>query len=245
MNRSIWIILLDVSGSMANGFTGNVNAESFPGIAIESSHTTKIEEAKRTVLEQIRVLNDCDIALVPFREMPELIHLGTNADFVVFQNKINDLRAGGGTNIGKALLFVPRVVLKSREYNPISVLVISDGLDDIDAATSAARECIKSHPSMTISTVLIDHSSKGEELATSISVSCGGDVRLVYSRQGFQHAVTAERHGHQERVQALASATDQKRRVPAEQAKKRGRGIGCTTLAIIAIGILIIANFAR
>lgn len=184
----IWVIFIDTSGSMSSPFSPT---KDYPGLTEQGEYNTKIEAAKDILLKQIKGLRGGEVAVIGFTSSPRLIHRGFSRNIDEFENRINELQADGGTNIEAALKFGVRLE-NIQNYQVVSFLIISDGLDNVQE--QVALECINLIPSLRISTVLIDYTSEGKTTAEAISVR--GDIKIVTSSVTLESAVSQARENH-------------------------------------------------
>jgi hypothetical protein len=172
---SIWIILLDVSGSMDEGFSG---APSQDPLAEVGLWRTKLEAAKDLLLRQIAATRVQDIAVFSFAERCDLVFHGARSEFPKAEASIRALQADGQTNLAGALTAVTENVTFER-YQSLSVLILSDGLANVGDPVAAALQLISKYPFARIDTILIDYTEEGQRIAESVSIN--GSVRSAFS----------------------------------------------------------------
>lgn len=187
---------------MSDPFTG-----SFPpqGVSEESTRTSKIEAAKDYLLKQIHGLPDGDVAVVVFADSPRLLFRGHARETDQAHEPIRKVVAGGNTNIGDALLFGLGQPGLDR-YKLISFLLITDGLSTAGNPIAAANQCSESDFPIRISTILIDPTPEGNDLARRISL--GGDVKNVTSSTQLREAIGQEEQIHAAKVKAMAKKAE-------------------------------------
>jgi hypothetical protein len=195
--NSLWAILIDTSASMDEPFSGKSD---FPGLIETGSYSTKLEAAKDVLKRQVLGLPRGDVAVIRFADEPDLVFKTQVKDAKEYVETIQELTAAGRTNIAAALLFALTRLGNLKIYRVISFLVISDGLSNRGDPIAAAQECADSQLPIRISTILIDPTSQGQEIAEEIVI--GGDVKAVTSDKRLGKAVAEERAKHE---QAIAS----------------------------------------
>jgi len=183
MAESIWVILLDTSGSMGSGFT---RVGEPTGLTEAGGWKRKIDAAKDLLLRRIEALRTPDVAVIQFTATARLLFLAPAVRFPEFAGVIRDLRAGGGTDLACALDEAASISGLS-DYAQIKVLVISDGLTDADAAGRAADRLRAAYPQATIGVLLIDQTDEGDE--TAFQVATSDDVTYASSYAEVSKAV--------------------------------------------------------
>lgn len=184
----IWVIFIDLSGSMSSPFSPT---KDYPGLTETGEYNTKIEAAKDILLKQIKGLRGGEVAVIGFTGSPRLIHRGFSRNIDEFEQRIKGLKADGGTDIASALKFGAQLE-NIQNYQVVSFLVISDGLDNVHE--QVALECTNLIPSLRISTILIDYTSEGKTTAEAISLR--GDVKVVTSSITLESAVSQAKENH-------------------------------------------------
>lgn len=174
---SIWIILLDTSGSMGEGFTARPGQAIDP-LAEQGAWSTKLHAAKELLLRQVATLRVQDLAVFQFTSDYTKVFQGTRDQLLRQTYLIESLVANDGTSIANALRGV-EADPSFEPYRSLNILVITDGLSDPDAATEAASDLIEKYPFARIDTILIDETDEGRAVADSISIN--GTVRTVTS----------------------------------------------------------------
>lgn len=175
--NSLWTILIDVSGSMNDGFSGSGKPT---GLVEKGNWRRKLDAAKDILYQQTSSLFETEVAIIKFNNNAELIYKGKPTDDKKIRDRIYSLSAGGGTNIASGLLLALNT-LNFERYSAITILIITDGLSNEGDPIEAAREIVRKFPSIRISTILIDVTEKGKDIARKISIN--GDVRYAQSFQ--------------------------------------------------------------
>ncbi|MET3973177.1 VWA domain-containing protein [Bradyrhizobium sp. S3.9.1] len=158
--HTMWLILLDASGSMADPFSGTGE---FAGRTRQSKSTLKIDAAKESLVIHMRGLGQAtEAAIFVFREEAELIYEGLSSQSSKIEKTLAAVEAGGGTDIAAALTVASRHVDAHPDHPLVRVLLISDGLSNASAAEIAAAELRKRR--VPIDAILIDPNEQGEEL---------------------------------------------------------------------------------
>ena len=162
---SVWVVLLDVSGSMDEGFSA---APSNNPLAERGQWRTKLEAAKDLLLRQVAASRVQDIAVITFAEDAYKIFHGVRSDFLRAEATIQALETDGNTNLACGLT----AVLDDPEfesYKALSVLILSDGLSNVSDPVAAAERLIQKYPFCRIDTILIDDTEEGRRIAESVS----------------------------------------------------------------------------
>ncbi len=193
--RSLWIILFDHSSSMAAPFSGSAE---LAGHAKTGDYATKIEAAKDITLSELEKFGqlfdetqEVDVAVIAFTSQSELLFKSPANQSYQYRHQIEKLSPTNGTSIDRALTFANQNILtwdKGERYKTIHILVVSDGLSDVDQAQQAAR--ILGENGVSINVMLIDPSPDGIKLAKAIKF--GGDVTPVYSKAELKSALEKE-----------------------------------------------------
>jgi hypothetical protein len=162
----MWIILLDHSDSMGRPFEAR-NFQ-FAGRVRLAEAESKLEEAKRQVLRQLRSLDAShDVALFGFTSTVSHIHTGPAGEYDEFARRLADVAATNGTDIAAALNHVVALdLLRGRPHRP-NVLLITDGQSDLLEAKAAAQSCIDS--GLSVNVLLIDPTDEGRKMAEAIA----------------------------------------------------------------------------
>jgi hypothetical protein len=183
--ESLWVILVDTSSSMAEGFSGTVQ---FDGITDITEQSTKINAAKESLVRAVKGLTYSDVAIIAFNDQPTLIFYGLGDNPELCRN-VETLQPNGGTDIGRAIEYANQDFPRRSKYQSISFLLISDGLSNEVSASQSARRAFMNN--IRISTILIDPTPEGERLAREISL--GGDIKAVTSAAGLNRAIDEQR----------------------------------------------------
>jgi len=105
----IWIILLDVSGSMSGSIGDRI------------ARLSKIDTAKSALLKEISSLPDNNVAIVAFNTTATSIFYGRANETSLIQRSLQQLRVGGSTDIAHALRFAKD---NYRTFSPVNILDI-------------------------------------------------------------------------------------------------------------------------
>lgn len=186
---AIWIILLDTSGSMGEGFGASVGSPPDP-LSERGAWATKLDAAKELLLRQVAALRAQDIAVIRFTEHAEKLFQGLRDGLLRAPDVIRKLKPGGGTSIAFALDSV-RDDPGFEQYRSFSVLVLTDGLSNPEAATKAAQDLVAKYPFARIDTLLIDETPPGRTVAEAISIN--GTVRTASSAIQLGTAIAGAR----------------------------------------------------
>jgi len=186
---AIWIILLDTSSSMDEGFA-NAGGISNDPLGESGAWAKKIDAAKELLLRQVSSLRAQDIAVFGFTESATKIFQGTKDDLLAKRSLVTSLDASGGTDIAAALEAV-RTDVSFERYRALSVLLLTDGQSDQTAAERAANDLIAKFPFARIDTILIDETPEGRAVADAISIN--GTVRTATSTIQLRQAISGAR----------------------------------------------------
>lgn len=187
---SIWITLLDTSGSMGDGFSATQAGAAQDPLAEHGAWATKIEAAKELLLKQIGTIRVPDLAVFEFKHRATKIFQGTRDQLLARPGVIQSLKAGGGTSIAAAIAAVESEP-SFEQYRSLNVLIVSDGLSDVTAAKAAAESLLKKYPFARIDTILIDDTNEGRMIAEVISIN--GSFRPVTSSIQLRNAISSAR----------------------------------------------------
>jgi Mg-chelatase subunit ChlD len=185
---AIWIILLDVSGSMGEGFSKK--SKSTDPMAEIGRWKTKLDAAKELLVRQVHATRGQDIAVIPFSTHARCAFKGTLAAFRNWEQKLEQIQPEEETNLAEALTLVEQDRDFER-YSAIAVLVLSDGLSNIGNPREAAESLIDKYSHGRIDTILIDETSEGRKVAEQISIN--GWVRPAESLIQLEKAVVSGR----------------------------------------------------
>ena len=186
---SIWVTLLDTSGSMSNGFSATTSSAPDP-LAEQGAWKTKLEAAKDVLLKRIARIHVADVALFEFKGAPSKLFQGGRDQLLARPEIIQSLEASNGTNIAAAIAAV-EADPSFKAYQSLSLLIVSDGLSDLTAAKAAAEALLRRYPHARIDTILIDETDEGRKVAEAISLN--GDFIPVTSTAQLGAAVARAR----------------------------------------------------
>ncbi|MEM8640534.1 MAG: VWA domain-containing protein [Cyanobacteria bacterium P01_G01_bin.54] len=199
---SIWIFLLDRSGSMGESFKSSPPSPSDP-LAEIGSWRSKLDSAKDVLTRQIARINpQQDISIIAFNSSHQNVFRGSATSFT--STVLSSITASSGTNLSGALDgIIDDHVYQS--YRSVSLLVITDGLpDNLVKAVRSAERLIQSLRSIRIDVILIDDTQRGRETAQAIALN--GSVTYAYSESDVQQqAKGAQIAGV---IQQLKASTD-------------------------------------
>jgi hypothetical protein len=180
---SVWIIVLDISGSMGEGFSARPVADP---LAERGAWKTKLDAAKDLLLRQIAASRVQDTAVLTFSDTARKIFHGARTSFSQAENAVRSLGAGGNTNLAAGLAAV--VDDPAFEgYRALSVLILSDGLSNRGDPVAAAERLVAKYPYARIDTILIDDTEAGRLVAEAVSIN--GWVRPAVSSDLLEKAV--------------------------------------------------------
>lgn len=186
---SIWIILLDTSTSMDDGFAHQAGRGT--DVFTETgAWRKKIDAAKDILLRQVGSLRAQDVAVIQFTDAAKKIFQGSRDALLRQTSLITSLTADGETSIAAAI----DAVTADEEFEPyrsLSVLILTDGQSDKDEAVRAANELITKFPFARIDSIIIDETEKGREVVDAISLN--GTVKNATSTLQLQTALTDAR----------------------------------------------------
>ncbi len=165
---SIWVVLLDVSGSMAQGFSGKPSDDPM----VETGRwSTKIQAAKELLGRQVRSTNVQDVAIITFGDSATKVFHGSRRDFFERESEFMLLEARSNrTNVAAAFDLVA-VDPIFEHYDSLSVLVLSDGLANIGDPIASAASLIGKYRHARIDTILIDDTEQGRQIAVAFSIN--------------------------------------------------------------------------
>jgi len=186
---AIWIVLLDTSSSMDEGFSaqsgagGNILSET-------GAWAKKIDAAKEILLRQVSSLRAQDIAVIQFTDEARKLFQGTRDGLLKNTGLITSLEANGSTSIAAALDSVTSDP-DFESYRSLSVLLLTDGQSDIDEATRAANDLIAKFPFARIDSIIIDETDEGRAVVEAASIN--GTVRNATSTIQLRSAFSGAR----------------------------------------------------
>src|SRR5579859_6137413 len=135
--KSVCVILLDTSGSMAGGFEGD--PEQRPREYDEAE--TKIEAAKKWLLAELDGLPNTEIALIAFDTDARLVLRVNSSDTQRMKDLVPGIQAQGDhTNIAAALKMADEAHRSSKAHFK-TIVLISDGLSNVGDPVAAGDEC--------------------------------------------------------------------------------------------------------
>ena len=184
---SLWVVLIDVSGSMDEGFSGVTSSDP---LAERGRWRTKLEAAKDLLLKQVATSRVQDVAVFSFADEVNRIFHGARSDFAMAETTIRALVTDGKTNLARGLT----AVFEDRgfeSYKALSVLILSDGLSNVGDPVAAAELLIEKYPYCRIDTILIDESDQGRRIAEDVSIN--GSVRPALSIIDLDKALDSAR----------------------------------------------------
>ncbi|PXF56792.1 MAG: hypothetical protein C4B59_16375 [Candidatus Methanogaster sp.] len=200
---AIWIVLLDVSGSMGDGFTKKPTPTN--ALTEVGRWKTKLEAAKDLLVSQVHATRGQDIAVIAFSTQARCEFKGSLADFTKWEKKLEDIQPEYQTNLADALSLITQDK-DFEKYKAIAVLVLSDGLSNIGDPKQAAEDLINKYPYGRIDTILIDETPKGRVIAEQVSIN--GWVKPAESILQLEQAVVS---GHMASLrQSIASLAYQR-----------------------------------
>lgn len=186
---AIWIVLLDTSSSMDEGFSAQSGAGG--NILSETGEwAKKIDAAKEILRRQVSSLRDQDIAVIQFTDEARKLFQGTRDGLLKNTGLIASLEANGGTSIAAALDSVTSDP-DFESYRALSVLLLTDGQSDIGEATRAANHLIAKFPFARIDSIIIDETDEGRAVVEAASIN--GTVRNATSAIQLSSAFSGAR----------------------------------------------------
>ena len=183
----MWIILLDRSSSMGEGFTG-VPEMPARQRKISTRAVSKWEAAREAVLQQMASMQpDEVIILYIFNSNASQVFNGTASETVRMEQLLQDLHPENGTNLANALQYVHNDI-RHLSFEHRALCIVSDGLSDVEPAREAAQE-IASAVSM-IEVMLINPTEEGKRVAQAVAIR--GRVTFIFQEQDL--AVEISKH---------------------------------------------------
>lgn len=183
--ESVWIILIDISGSMDEGFSGTPSNDP---LAERGRWHTKLDAAKDLLVRQVAASRVQDIAVFSFSDNARKLFHGSRSDFSQAEATIRALKTENRTNLANGFIAVTNDQ-NLEHYKALSVLVLSDGLSNSGDPVVAAEILIKKYPFARIDTILIDETDNGRRIAESVSIN--GSVRPAFSIIDLGKAIDA------------------------------------------------------
>lgn len=185
---AVWILLLDVSGSMGEGFSAKpVPTDPFAETGLWA---TKLEAAKEILVRNVRATRGQDIAVISFSSSARLQFKCSLEDFDAWETEFRRLQPRGKTNLAQALILA-KTEEEFEPYDAISFLILSDGLSNVGNPKKAAEDLIEKYPHSRIDTILIDDTPEGRQTAEAVSIN--GWVRPGESFLQLDQAVESGR----------------------------------------------------
>ncbi|GLS17904.1 hypothetical protein GCM10007874_09200 [Labrys miyagiensis] len=180
----MWLILLDISGSMADPFSGTIITG---GRQRTTQAKTKIEAAREALLLHLESLGRAtQVTILAFTTTAEPIFEGASTDIAAIRAALAGVEPKGGTDIAAAL----RAAKTRLDAHPADllarILLISDGLSDATEAAEAAAELQRGR--IPIDAILIDTAEAGIDLIRRV-VGASGSVTSVTSEPGMKAAL--------------------------------------------------------
>jgi hypothetical protein len=182
----MWIVLLDRSGSMGDPFSEV--ASGFAGRVDTSDQVTKLNAARGKLAKRLKSMSSDELLLFAFNTQAERIFRGSTQDLPAITAAFASITPGGGTDLAQALDDVRAEVELEKGYRHLRLLVITDGLSEVEPARLAAERLARL--GALIDAILIDPTTAGEELARAILVA--GEVEgvvPVHSAAGLESEI--------------------------------------------------------
>lgn len=218
----MWVILVDHSGSMGEGFRQSAEQVSFRDR--RTQQTVKLQAAVESVLIELsRLPARSDVTLYGFTSSARFLHRGLAGDHSGFETALRGLSAGGGTDIAAALDSARTQVSAARhpslapglpEANRI--LLITDGLSDPEKARQAAQKCARD--GLTVDVILIDPTDEARELTATVAGETNGRWEPVVGPDDLSRAAAEARTAMETEAQQTGEAA---RAIAAEAAAIR------------------------
>lgn len=180
IKRPLFILLFDCSGSMENPFSGGGG---FTGRTKQSQASIKLTAAKETAINEVNGFNDgSDIAIIKFNNLANQIYHGSVKNREQIFEKINDIKAGGKTNLAEAL---DQTLSFSEKYERICCVIISDGLSNVGDPVSSAQKSVDA--GIEINIALIDGTQDGLNIAKKVAIN--GRIYVVASAKELNESL--------------------------------------------------------
>ncbi len=210
----MWIILLDCSGSMGDPFSGR---STFEGRATPAKADIKLTAAKAALLERLPGLGHTAVALFAFTEKSSLVFEGLANEHPRIRAVLDTLNPNDGTDIAAALNAAFTYAESRPDEIILRLLVISDGLSDLEAAQRAAQYLAQR--GAIIDVILIDPTDKGEAVARAIAMH--GEVQAVTSSEALDQRIDEAVQQHAELQRRVDEAIQAHQRAMAEVTTQR------------------------
>jgi len=168
---------------MGEPFRGKT-AQEFSGRARVSQAEIKLDAAKESLLEHLSSLGSPSrVVLVEFTSRASVIFDGLSNNRDELQRVLDTLEPDNGTDIAVALNTARRHI-QLKDIPRFSVLVISDGLSNLEPAEEEAQQLARN--TEIINVILIDPTDEGESVARAIiATTIYGTVSAVTSAQAL------------------------------------------------------------
>lgn len=222
----MWIVLIDCSGSMGEGFEGGL---AFEGRTVASTRTVKLDAAREAILERLAGLNPSErVALVAFNTKAWLAFNGTAAD-ARDSRGLADLVPEHGTDLAAAFDFTLQYLQSSPGL--ARVLLVSDCKTEVTKASSSADRLAAER--VLIDVLLIDPSES--TLSVARAVVRFGEVQAVAGAEDLKNKLV-EADQDASALMAFVGAQQTAARERAQQALARAHEEAQSSLEHIAGG---------
>ncbi len=193
----MWVIMVDHSGSMGEGFRKSAEQASFRDR--RTQQTVKLQAAVESVLIELpRLPARSDVTLCGFTSSARVLHRGPAGDQAGFATALRGLNADGGTDIASALDSARTQVSAAKRPSPAldlpetnRIMLITDGLSDREKARQAARKCARD--GLTVDVILIDPTDEAQELAAAVAGETNGRWEPVFGPEDLSRAAAEAR----------------------------------------------------
>lgn len=217
----MWLVLLDHSSSMGDGFEASGEQATFRDR--RTQRTVKLEAAVESVLIELRRLTpDTPVSLFGFTSSARLLYTGRAGAHADFEAALRRVSPTNGTDIAAALDGA-RAHVSGLASRPLvtSILLVTDGLSDLDGARRAARECAQA--GLSVHVVLIDPTEEARDLAGAVAGETNGRWEPVYGPEDLARATADARTVMEALALRTQEAADQ---IAAEAAEIRAEQTG-------------------
>lgn len=200
----MWIVLLDRSGSMGDGFAADSDQATFRDR--RTRQTVKLDAAVESVLIDLKRLPpEMPVSLFGFTSSATLLHQDRAGAHAGFAATLSTLRPYNGTDIAAAL---DRARQHSEGLNPrplvVRILLVTDGLSKLDDARRAAQDCAR--VGLAVDVVLIDPTDEARDLAAAVAGATGGRWEPVFGPEDLARATAEARDAVAAQVQRTEEA---------------------------------------
>jgi hypothetical protein len=193
----VWVIMVDHSGSMGEGFRESGEQSSFR--VRRTQQAVKLQAAVESVLIELpRLPARSDVTLCGFTSSAHVLHRGLASDQADFATALRGLIADGGTDIAAALDSARTQVSAAKPPSPAPdlpeasrILLITDGLSDREKARQAARNCARD--GLTVDVILIDPTDEAQDLAAAVAGETNGRWEPVFGPEDLSRAAADAR----------------------------------------------------